>query len=88
MDFRPISFCNVVYKIASHAISNRFLMVLKEIIDDHQITFILGRLITNNIIVGFECMHWFQNHSIGNTRYVTLKLDISKAYDYVECLFV
>ena len=42
------------------------------------------RLITNNILVAFETFHYMRNHCIGKTVYITLKLDMSKAYDRVE----
>lgn len=75
-DFRPISLCNVLYKIVARAITNRIKGTLGNIIDLHQSAFILGRAIYDNIILGFECMHWL--------RHSTLKLDMSKAYDRVE----
>ena len=58
-----------MYKINYRVITTRFHLVLKKIIDDHQSVFILERLITNNILAGFECMHWIRNNSMGNTRH-------------------
>lgn len=57
-DFRSISLCNVVYKIMARTITNRLKGILDRIIDPHQSAFIPGRAISNNIIIGFECMHW------------------------------
>ena len=46
--------------------------------------FVLGRLISNNIIVGFEYIHSIYNRRKGKKGDVVLKLDMSKAYDKVE----
>lgn len=56
-DFCPISLCNIIYKIAAKAIANRWRKVLDEFIDVNQSVFIPGRLITDNILIAFECMH-------------------------------
>ncbi|KAL5549549.1 hypothetical protein UlMin_004780 [Ulmus minor] len=87
-EFRPISLCNVIYKLVSRTITNRFSRILDEVIGDQQSAFVPGRLITNNILLGFETMHWLRQHRGGNTGYAALKLDMSKAYDRVEWPFL
>ncbi|KAK3226386.1 hypothetical protein Dsin_006248 [Dipteronia sinensis] len=86
-DFRPISLCNVMYKIIAKTITNRMRVVMGTVISETQCTFIPGWLISDNTIVGFECLHRL-NRRKRKKGSLALKLDMSKAYDRVEWCFI
>jgi hypothetical protein len=62
--------------------------VLNGVISESQSAFIPGRLISDNAIVGFECIHALRSKKKGKQGALALKLDMSKAYDRVEWAFI
>ena len=82
-EFKPISLCNVLYKIFSIVLANRLKRILPKIITNHQSAFTKSRLISDNILVVFESLHSMQKHK-GKYDFMAIKLDMSKVYDRIE----
>ena len=88
MDFRPISLCNTTYKLISKVLANRLKLLLPSIISENQSAFIPGRLISDNVLIAFEFMHYLNQKNEGKESYMSIKLDMSKAFDRVEWNFI
>ncbi|KAL0361133.1 UNVERIFIED_CONTAM: LINE-1 retrotransposable element O protein [Sesamum radiatum] len=88
LDFCPISLCNVVYKLASKTIANRLKPLLNTLISNSQSAFVLGHVNLDNVLVAYEVNHYLAHKYQGDSGYVSLKLDLSKAYDRVEWYFL
>ncbi|XP_030958481.1 uncharacterized protein LOC115980358 [Quercus lobata] len=50
--------------------------------------FIADRLITDNILIAFESLHHMKNSCSSKKGFMAMKLDMSKAYDRVEWVFL
>ena len=86
-EFRPISLCNVIYKLVSKVLANRLQGLLPDIISKNQSAFQVGRLISDNILMAYETLHYMK-HQSGKAGFLTLKLDMSKVYDTIEWSFL
>lgn len=79
-DYRPISLCNVLYKIVAKVLASRLKKVLPTLIHDSQVGFIYKRCSTDNIMMAAEVLRDFNNSS----KLLCAKLDIKKAFDSVS----
>ncbi|QHN83565.1 uncharacterized protein DS421_20g705850 [Arachis hypogaea] len=86
-DFRPISLCNVVYKIITKVLTNRLRPFLPNIVSPLQGGFIPGRGAPDNIIVAQEILN-FMKHTKFKKGTLTFKIDLEKAYDKVDWRFL
>ena len=78
IDFRPISMCNVVYKLISKVLANCLKIILPQIVSENQSAFLSGRLITDNVLVAFELMNYLEHKKDGREGVMAIKLDMNK----------
>jgi hypothetical protein len=84
-DFRPISLCNLVYKLIAKVISSRIKPVLERSLSIEQLGFLKGRRIHDAIGVAHECIHSIFKR---NQKAMIMKIDLKKAFDMVDWDFL
>ncbi|XP_074288508.1 uncharacterized protein LOC141613665 [Silene latifolia] len=80
--YRPISCCNVLYKVISKILCARLALVLHDIISKNQGAFVKGRSILENILICQDLVRMY-NRKAASPRCM-FKLDLQKAYDSIE----
>ncbi|KAL2235453.1 UNVERIFIED_CONTAM: putative mitochondrial protein [Sesamum indicum] len=85
-DFRPISCCNVLYKIIAKLLVQKISVLLDKIVSPCQTAFIPGRSIGDNIMLAQELFSRYNQMRLPPR--CALKVDIRKAYDTVEWDFL
>ncbi|KAL6145048.1 hypothetical protein ACLB2K_055736 [Fragaria x ananassa] len=85
--FRPISLCNVSYKIITKIIVKRLRILLEKCISKNQGAFAPGRVIQDNILIAHELFSDFQRKK-KSQGYMAVKLDLEKAYDFLNWRYI
>lgn len=85
-DYRPISCCNVIYKVISKIIANRLKDILPQFVAANQSAFVSERLLIENILLATKIVNDYHKESISSR--CTIKIDISKAFDSVQWSFL
>lgn len=85
-DLSPISLSNFVNKILSRIVHERIKSLLPQLISPEQAGFVQGRSIAENVLIIQEIVSEIRKR--GKPTNMILKLDMMKAYDRVEWLFL
>ncbi|KAL8137624.1 LOW QUALITY PROTEIN: hypothetical protein V2J09_003625, partial [Rumex salicifolius] len=85
--FCPISLCNVIYKVITKVLVLRMQTLLIDLIGPIQGSFILGRVITDNIVLAQEVVHSMRFKK-GRKGWMVLKVELEKAYDSLRWDFI
>jgi hypothetical protein len=85
--FRPISLCNIIYKIISKILANRFKGLLHHFISPYQSAFVPSRSIQDNSILAHELLHTIKSKR-GRGGLMAVKIDMEKAFNRMEWSFL
>lgn len=85
-DYRPISCCNVTYKVISKILANRLAKVLDPLVDKAQSAFIKGRSMVDCIHLSQELLRKYNRKRVSPR--CCIKIDLRKAYDTVSWDFL
>lgn len=80
-DYGPISLYNLCYKIISKIIANRTKPILSRSLSEEQLGSFQGRQIQDAIGIVHECLHNIKKNKL---KSLVLKLDLQKAYDFIN----
>lgn len=86
-DFRPISLCNVAYKVITKILAQRLRVVMGALVNPCQSSFIPNRQSRDNIIVAQEVFHSMRRRT-GKKGWMAIKIDLDKAYDRLSWSFI
>ena len=83
--FRPISLCNIGYKIITKIMASKLKHILPRLVPENQGVFVKGRKIWENIILVQEAIH----SSLKNgDKGMVVKIDLANAFDKVSHPFL
>src|ERR1044072_3110055 len=85
--YRPISLCNVIYKIVTKVLTNRLKRAMADLVSPNQCSFVPGRHSSDNIIISQEIFHSMRFLHRKN-GWMAIKVDLEKAYDRVRWSFL
>ena len=81
-DFRPISCCNIIYKVISKLLVSRLKRVMPNLINQSQGAFVPGREILFNVLICQDLARGYQRKHISPR--CMMKVDLRKAFDSIH----
>lgn len=84
---RPISLCNVSYKVITKLLAHRLRPLMGKLVSLCQCSFIPNRQSRDNIVIAQEVFHSMCNKK-GSKGWMAIKIDLEKAYDRLSWKFV
>jgi hypothetical protein len=85
--YRPISLCNIIYKIILKILANKFKGLLHHFISPYQSSFVPSWNIQDNTILAHELFNSI-NSKRGRGGLMAVKIDMEKAFDRMEWSFI
>jgi len=83
--YRPITLCNIIYKLISKILANRLKSLLPLLISPKQTWYVEGHQILDGIILSHEVIHSLK---VLKKPDMILKLDLSKAFDKLSWSYI
>lgn len=84
LDYRPISLCNILYKLISKIIVEHIKKTLSNYISWEQTGFLRNRLIHDAVVITHETIHSIHTNTL---EAPTMKIDLCEAYDCLDWPF-
>ncbi|XP_010430851.1 PREDICTED: uncharacterized protein LOC104715105 [Camelina sativa] len=85
-DYRPISCCNVIYKVISKILANRLKIILPKFITPNQSVFVKDRLLMENVLFATKIIKDYHKDTVSPR--CAMQIDISKTFDSVQWDFL
>lgn len=77
-----------MYKIVAKVLANSLKVILTQVIFRTQSAFVTSHLITDNVLIAYELMHYLRQKNEEENNFMSLKLDINNTYERVEWHFL
>lgn len=85
--FRPICLSNVIIKVVTKIVANRFKPLMGDLVGVWQSSFVPARQTTDNILAAQELVHSLRRRK-GKQGHMIIKIDLEKAYDRIKWNFL